>query len=120
MADDWYGHRNPFTGDPEGDKDEWLEWDYLLLNAFQIIEDFTDPDSGILQWKLEDPSLRVTAERYIHPWHEAVESKTGAKNYKASPGERFRPVVDSARKDGSLWTMTQWFEEKAKEKAEED
>lgn len=120
MADDWYGHRDPFTGLPEGDKDEWLEWDYLLLNAFQTIEDFTDPDSGILQWKLDDPAVEVTAVKYIHPWHEAVEARTGGANYKAAPGERFRPVINSRRKDGSTWDIKTWFEEKAKEATEED
>lgn len=118
MADDWYGHRDPITGDATGDKDEYLDWDYLLLTAYQTLEDFTDPDSGIPQWVLDDPALRVSAERYIHPWHEAVEAKTAGKNYKALPGERFRPVIDSARADGSLWDFSKWIEEKAKESAD--
>lgn len=118
MADDWYGHRNPFTGEPEGDRDEWVEWDHLLANAFQTIEDFTDPDSGILQWKLDDPAVDIVAEKYIHKWHEAVEARTSGKNYKAAHGERFRPVIESRRKDGSTWGIKEWIEEKAKESAD--
>ena len=58
MADDWFGHRHPFTGEPFGDKDEWTDWDFVLVEAVQLIEDWTD-QHGLLAWEVDDPKERV-------------------------------------------------------------
>lgn len=112
MRDDWFGHRNPLTGKPLGDRDEFTAWDHALIGAFQTIEDYTD-EYGLLAWEREDPQVAINANRKIHPFKEALEMKTKGtdkKPYKARPGEYFVPEVISQRSDGSIQTMREWIE----------
>lgn len=109
MRDDWYGHRDPFTWDEVGDKDEWLDWDYALIDAVQTIEDFTD-DSGILVWEREDPNAVVNAVKRIDRFKEAVEDRTRGQNYKPAPGEYFVPDIQPFDDEGELQTYSQWIE----------
>ena len=94
MADDWFGHRNPFTGEPMGDRDEWIMWDYLLASVDQLIEDWTD-SNGLYRWEMEDPKdrVQVDAVRKIDRFEAAKQRRTGGKNYKPRDGEYFVPKV---------------------------
>lgn len=113
MQDDWYGHRDPVTWFETGDKDEWLDWDFALVNALQTIEDFSD-DNGILAWEKEDGNAVVEAVKKIDPFREAVEDRTGGKNYKAANGEYFVPRVYGF--DGAeLQTFEEWVNKPADE-----
>lgn len=101
MGDDWYGHRNPITGEPLGNSEEYLSWDWALLNAYQLIEDYTD-DVGLLAWERDDEAANISADRKIHPFHAAKDKKTKGtekKPYKPYPGEYFVPKLTSQRKD---------------------
>lgn len=109
MEDDWYGHRDPLTGAPTGDRDEWIGWDHTLVNAYQLIQDFTN-EHGLLIWEVDDPKERVTvlAERKIDKFKAAVESRTGGKKYKALKGEYFVPKLDLRAKE---WpTFDEWVQ----------
>ena len=109
MEDDWYGHRDPLTGVPTGDRDEWISWDHILVNAYQLIQDFTN-EHGLLIWEVGDPKERVTvlAERKIDKFKAAVESRTGGKKYKALKGEYFVPKLDLRAKE---WpTFDEWVQ----------
>lgn len=119
MRDDWYGHRDPFTWEELGDKDEWLDWDYALIDAVQTIEDFTD-DSGILVWEREDPNAVVNAVKKIDRFKEAVEDRTRGEKYKPSPGEYFVPDIQPFNEDGELQTYSQWIEREIAGDVEED
>lgn len=55
MMDDAFGHRDPFTGVPQGDIEQWTTWDHLIANVHQLIVDFTD-ENGFLAWEKDDPS----------------------------------------------------------------
>lgn len=57
--DEWYGHRNHFTGEPEGDREEWVPWDFILAQAYQLVTDFTN-QYGFLEWESDDPYGVVT------------------------------------------------------------
>ena len=107
MRDDWYGHRDWFTGEPEGDKDEWLDWDHALADAFQHIESFTD-SHGLLIWEREDEAVVVEAVRQIDPFEAAKEITTSGKNYKPQPGEYFVPRLKSRRSGGGFQTYEEW------------
>lgn len=112
MADDWYGHRDAFTFEPKGDKDEWLEWDYLLLGAFQTIEDYSD-QYGLLAWELADDAVYVDAVRRVHKFEQArdmVTRGTKTKPYQAVPGEYFIPKIGTQRSDGKIQTFREWIE----------
>lgn len=98
MGDDWYGHRNPLTGQPQGDRDEYLSWDWSLLNAFQTIEDYTDQKSGLPSWELDDDNVYVDADRKINKFQAAIDKKTKGtktKPYVPTPGEFFQPNMKS-------------------------
>lgn len=108
MRDDWFGHRNPLTGEPYGDKDQKTSWDYALMAAFQTIEDYTD-EYGLAVWEREDEYAVVDAVRKIHPFVRSRDVRTGAKNYKAAPGEYYIPDIKSRRAGGELQTYSEWI-----------
>lgn len=58
MQDDWFGHRDPLTGAKLGDRHEWILWDFSLMNAYKLIEDYTD-ERGILLWEKDMPGEPV-------------------------------------------------------------
>lgn len=105
MRDEWYGHRNPVTGEPIGDRDEWLSWDFALADAVQTIEDYSD-QYGLLAWELDDDMVYVNANRKIHKFKSAIERKTNGKNYKAAPGEYFVPEVKT--RGERIQTFQEW------------
>ncbi len=107
MGDEWFGHYNLVTGRPNGDRNEWIDWDFALMKAFEIIEAYTDQD-GIPEWKKRDPAEKIDAERKINSFHAAKDRITSAKKYTAAPGEYFIPVLESKRTDGELWTYSEW------------
>lgn len=113
MRDEWYGHRNPASGEPVGDRTEWIEWDFALAYAVQTIEDYSD-EYGLLAWELADERVEVNANKKIHKFKAAIERTTSGKNYKASPGEYFIPEVFSRGKDGEIQSFAEWIEKEAK------
>lgn len=117
MGDDWFGHRDPLTGEPQGDKDEYLSWDWSLLNAFQTIEDYTDQKSGISQWLLDDERVTVDAIRKVNKFQRAIDERTKGtekKPYKPVPGEYFVPEVHSREVDENgeevFYTFREWVQ----------
>lgn len=120
MQDDWFGHRDAFTFEPVGDKDEWVEWDYVLLNAFQTVEDWTNQD-GLLAYEVDDFQDRVIVQavRKINKFEAAKESITGGKNYKPRPGEYFVPETLLQDPENDSWpTMEEYIEGEIAKRAE--
>lgn len=115
-GDDWFGHRDVW-GNPVGDKNERIDWDFALIHALQVIEEHTDSD-GLLIWEYDVDGVNVTSEKKINKFHASVEKKTSKDGYKASPGERWLPRVK--RVNGELPTFKEWRESKASEDVEED
>ena len=118
MGDDWFGHRDPLTGESRGDRDEYTSWDYALQNAFQTIEDYTDSRSGLLMWEIEDERAVVDAVRRINKFEQAVALTTAGtekKPYKPRPGEYFVPKMWSRESDENgddvYQTMREWIEQ---------
>lgn len=115
MSDDWYGHRHPLTGSPQGDKDEWTQWDYSLAQAYQTIEYYRD-GNGIFQWQKDDPLEDIAAIRKHDAFQAAVDIMTRGtekKPYKPTPGEYFVPDVkvrSGAKRP--MWNYEVWREHK--------
>lgn len=105
MEDDWFGHRT-HTGEAVGDKDEWIGWDYALVNAVETIEALTD-QNGLFMWEKEDPNAVVEAKSKIDPFKEAVDEITNSANYKPKNGETFVPEIRGFR-GKELWTYDEW------------
>lgn len=114
MGDEWYGHRDWFTGLPRGDKDEWVEWDWALIRAFQTVEDWTD-SHGLLRYEVDDPKQRtyVEAVKKIDQFEAAKDRITSRKNYKPDPGEYFAPRLEKRSKE---WPTLQEYIEHEIEK----
>lgn len=117
MGDDWFGHRDPLTGEPQGDREEYSSWDWSLLNAFQTIEDYTDSKSGIPEWILDDERVLVDAVRKVSKFQRSIDEKTKGtdkKPYKPIPGEYFVPEVHSREFDEEgkevFNTFREWVE----------
>jgi hypothetical protein len=117
MGDDWYGHRDPLTGEPQGDREEMTSWDHSLLNAFQTIEDYTDSKSGIPEWVLDDERVVVDAIRKVNKFQRSIDERTKGtdkKPYKPIPGEYFTPEVHSREFDEEgkevFNTFREWVE----------
>lgn len=111
--DDWQGHRRVTNGLPIGDREEWTEWDHVLLDVFQTIEDYTD-EYGLLVWQREDEAVVIDADKKIHPFKESVDLATrgsDSKPYKALPGEYFVPNMWSKRKDSDGNEVIQGYRE---------
>lgn len=123
LRDDWYGHRDPFSGKPTGDKDEWLDWDYALVDAVQTIEDYSD-QYGLLQWELDGDGVVVDAVKKHHPFEAARDAKTkgtAKKPYVPDPGEYWVPRMSKQFSDEpDFQTYGEWIERKAREAEEDD
>lgn len=109
---------------PFGDRDEWTDWDYALIDVFQTIEDYTD-EYGILAWQRDDEAVVIDAKKKIHPFKQAVDQVTAGSEkrpYKAEPGEYFVPDIYSQRKDENgkevIQTYSEWI--KALSEVEEE
>lgn len=122
MGDDWFGHRDPLTGEPQGDKDEYLRWDWALLNAFQTIEDYSDKH-GLPTWEIDDERVVVEAHRRIDKFQRAIDERTRStekKQYKPVPGEYFVPVVHSREFDDAGKEVFNTFREWVQKSIAED
>lgn len=112
MHDGQYGFRDLHSWKRFGEV-EWLEWDYVLVEALQLIEDYTT-DSGLLAWEADSDRVEVEAVRFTDKFEAARERSTSRKNYKAIPGERYRPRVKLRR--GEDWpTFEEWVESQVTE-----
>lgn len=98
------------NGDPCGEP-EWTTWDYALMSALQLIEDFTD-QNGLPVWEKESDRVIVEAVRKTDKFEAAKEKTTNKKNYKSVPGEYFVPrlkLMPGWEEDG--WpTFQEWAE----------
>ena len=116
MRDAWYGHRD-LNFEPEGDKDEWLDWDYALLTALQTIEDMTD-SHGLPVWKTQPEAMDVKAVKKIDKFQAFVERATKGtdKNpYKPEPGETWLPDLEWRGRDEEYPTYRKYLEGLRKE-----
>lgn len=117
MRDEFFGHRHPLTGSPIGDKEEWIAWDFALVNAFHTAEAFTD-QNGINQWTKEDPNAAIGAMKKIDEFQGSVESITSGSKYKKTPGEYFVPDIKEISRGEGLWTFADWREAERKKALE--
>lgn len=112
MHDDYYGYRDFFTGLPFGDSRVFLEWDWALIQAVQMIEDHTDK-YGLLNWQVEAEDIEVDAEKRIHKFQASIDRITAGsktKSYTPQPGEFFVPKMWSRSSDKDRKpTFAEWL-----------
>ena len=116
MYDDQFGFRDHFTGVPF-QTPEWTEWDFVLAQVDQLIEDYTD-SNGLLAWEVDDPNHRVlvSAVKKVDRFEAAKQAITGKKSYRPTKGEYFVPKLS---KTTAEWpTHTEYFEYMAQQRNE--
>lgn len=122
MRDEFYGHRDTLTFLPDGDREEYLDWDFALFDALQTIEDNSD-QYGLLAWELDDEAVDVTAVRKIHKFEQARDlatKGTAKKPYTPRPGEYFVPRMETRRSDGHIQGYGEWVEKMVAKAEDED
>lgn len=122
LRDPYALHRNYFTGDPDGEHDEWTTWDFSLATAVQDIQDGTT-EEGHLIWEIEADDVDVIAVHQVNKAREAIELVTGGEKYKAVPGEYYRtrlhhPYHDPESGEEERWqSRREWIEKMVAEES---
>lgn len=109
MQDHFAGFRDSFSFEVDA-YPHWTDWDYSLATALQVIEDYTDPETGHLLFVEQSDRVTFDAIKYTKKSVAAVERKTSGKKYKATPGERWRTkprVMDG----GEMPTLAEYIAE---------
>ena len=106
------GFRDPISGDIVGEV-EWTQWDYALVDAVQLIEDYSN-QHGIPIWDAEADNVEIEAHRKIDKFEAAKHRITGRDKYKGQPGEYFVPVPK--KRFGEWPTFESWLEAQDTEK----
>lgn len=114
LHDHYALHRDPWSNKPF-ENVVWTDWDYVLAECIQLIEDYTTPE-GHLGWESDSERVTFDARRKINKARAAIDRKTkgSEKNpYKAQDGEYW--VTSPVLMRGEDWpTIGEWFEEQAK------
>lgn len=119
MRDPLFGHRDPFTGKGIRDKDEWTEWDFTIVSAFQLVNDLTNKH-GLLVHEVDNERMDVEAVKDTDKFQAAIDRATKGtpkKGYTPSFGETWKPRL---KLRGGEWpTLEEYFKKQAEE-AERD
>lgn len=86
---------------------DWSPWDYALVDAVQLIEDYSN-QHGIPIWDAEADNVEIQAHRKIDKFEAAKQKTTDTKKYKPLAGEYFVPVP--VKRFGEWPTFEEWLE----------
>lgn len=108
---DFYAlNRDTVTGEPNPSV-VWSDWDYILAEVIQFIDDYTTPE-GHLLWEAESDRVTFDARKKINKARAAIDRRTkGSKNkqYEAADGEYW--VTEPVLMRGDDWpTINEWFD----------
>lgn len=93
--------------------------DYALATALQVVEDYTDNETGHLIFVEQSDRVTFDAKKYTKKSIAAVERKTkGSKKrpYEAGPGERWR-TIPRVMNGGEMPTLAEWLAEQERKKS---
>lgn len=114
LGDEYALHRHPSSGEPLPGDVKWTEWDYALVNALQLIEDFSD-QNGLVVWEKDSDDVIVEAVKKIDKFDSVVERMTSRQSYKKTAGEKFVPRLKLMPGVTEWPTFNDWVEEQNKE-----
>lgn len=117
LHDPYAGHRKwwDWQWEPDAHSQDWTDWDYVLADVFQVIEDFTDSSNG--QYLPYDQSGKVhwTVKSKFSGHDEAVEK--WRENHEAKPGESFYAVPEFDDPENPP-TLATWIKDMEEDKAD--
>ena len=107
------GHRDENTGDVLGSG--WTQDDFMLFDAYQTIDDFSD-QHGILVWDKESDRVDIWATHKVDKFESAKDRAAGKKGRKPIAGEYWVPDVRliPGYEDEGWPTITEWRMNKLK------
>lgn len=109
LGDQFALHRDPISWEEEGEPG-WTPWDYALVHALQLIEDYSD-SNGLVIWEKDSADVIVEAVRKTDPFEAVKDRITGSKNYKRQSGEYFVPRLQLKPWVDEWPTFRDWVEE---------
>lgn len=101
---------------PDGSSKDWTFWDFILADAFQVIEDFTDKESGQLIWYDQSGDVFWDVKKSTSGYLEAVEKAQGD-DKDPKPGVRLY-AVPTFRDPNDKPTLSSWLKDVSEEKAD--
>lgn len=99
-------------GEPVGDREERIDWDFALIEALQTIADHTN-EHGLLKWEVDEEGVSVNSIKTFDKFQASIDRKTSAKNYRALPGERWIPNIRLAPGTDEFQTFKEYREKQA-------
>lgn len=98
---------------PEIGDDAWTDWDYILAEVYQLIQDYTDRNTGQLLWYDQSGDVYWDVQSSFSGSAAAVELKQ--KNYTLKPGESLYavPVFGEVKP-----TLASWAKDMEEQKAD--
>lgn len=115
FADFYFGFRDLWSYEPDRTP-HYTEWDFLLVSAAKLVEDYTDSETGQLMAYEYSDRVDWDLEKRIKKSKAAIENRTSGKNYKAAPGESW--IARPRAIDGeALPTIREWIESEAAKKS---
>lgn len=124
LRDHWALNRSWYTDEPWSndlwrapDSPEWTEWDYALLEAYQMIEDYTNQE-GEFPWVDEEEGLRWKVVQRHSSKREAIDkySDSHQKDGKSTipVGTSLDAVIDWVHSDLQARPKpSEWFAKQA-------
>lgn len=109
LGDDYAGHRCWWRDDWEENPaliNVWTSWDFALLRAYQIIEDYTDKETGQLVWVDQSPEVDWDI-RHSYSGSREAELRY-MKDKELKPGENIY-AVPSIRNPEDPPSMLKWL-----------
>lgn len=101
---------------PDAMSKDWTDWDYILSDVYQIITDFTDPESGQIMWFDQSAEVYWDVKRKSSGYMEAVENaRKGDKELPA--GVTLYAVPEFMNPDNKP-TMASWLKDLEEDKAD--
>lgn len=103
-----------WTWQPSIGDESWTDWDYFLSDALQIIEDYTDKDTGQLIWYDQSGDVHWDVGSTFSGSKEALE-KEQERRGELKPGESLYAIpVFGAKKP----TLSDWIRDMEEDKAD--
>lgn len=87
----------------------WTDWDFALLRAYQIIQDYTNPENGQLLWVDQSPEVDWEITSVFSGHDEALE-RAHEKRDKLKPGEKLVATAQFRFPDDPP-SMSKWLED---------
>lgn len=112
LNDHFAGFRDSLSREVDG-QPHWLDVDYVLATALQVIEDYTDSETGHLIFIEQSDRVTFDAQKYVKKSVAVVERKTKGTDkhpYKSAPGERWRTIPRLTAGD-EMPTLVEWLAE---------